>query len=59
MNGVFFLLGVCFLTPLVEGGQNFSTTDLNNLTNVISLTEQNVDEKIASKHHFVLFFEAG
>ena len=60
MNVTLFLLGVFFLTTLVEGRKHLSGLErLKNVTNVISLTEQNVDEAIASKPHFVLFFKEG
>lgn len=59
MNGVSFLLGVFFLISSGEGRQNTSNVELDNLANIISLTEENIDEEIANKHHLVLFYEAG
>ena len=59
MIEVIVLLGVCLLILLVDGKQDVSSLDLKNLTNVISLTTNDIDGKIAKKHHLVLFYAAG
>ena len=58
MNGIFVLLGAYLLISLVQGGQELSSTRLDNLTDVVDLNAKNFDEKIANKHHFVLFYAA-
>ena len=57
MAEVHFLLGVFFLTSFVEAKQGVYSQQLDNLTSIINLTESNFDEKIATKHLFVLFYE--
>ena len=57
MAEVRFLLGVFFLTSFVEAKQGVYSQLLDNLTSIINLTESNFDEKIATKHLFVLFYE--
>ena len=56
MTAVTFLLGVCFLTSLVEGKKGLYRNQVANLTSTIELTESNFDEKIANKHLFVFFY---
>ena len=56
MNVVALAVGVYLVVSLVECQQYISTAALDNLTNAVSLTENNFDEKIANKHHFVLFY---
>ena len=53
------LLGVVFLASLVDMAESLSSAELDNLTSIISLTASNIDEQIAKKHHFVLFYAAG
>ena len=53
------LLGAFFLVPLVDMAENLSSAELDNLTSILSLTASNIDEQIAKKHHFVLFYAAG
>ena len=59
MNGVPSLVGVLLLASIVEGRPNSSNVELYNLTNVINLTLSNIEETIANKHIFVLFYGAG
>ena len=59
MAVVTFLLGVCFLTSLVEGKKGLHRDQVANVTSIIELTESNFDEKIANKHLFVLFYGTG
>ena len=56
MNGAAFAVGVIVIISLVECKEYVSIAALENLTNVISLTENNFDQKIAQKHQFVLFY---
>ena len=58
MDGVSLFLGVCFPILFVHGSQDVPNVGLERLTNVITLTADNVDVRIANKHHLVLFYGA-
>ena len=56
MNLVSFLVAICYPISLVEGQQDFNIQELENLTNVISLTAKSFEGKTANKQHLVLFY---
>ena len=58
MDGVSLFLGMCVPIFFVDGSQDVPNVRLEKLTNVITLTADNVDERIANKHHLVLFYGA-
>ena len=58
MDGVSLFVGVCFPILFVDGSQDETNVKLEKLTNVITLTADNIDERIANKHHLVLFYGA-
>ena len=57
MAEVRLLLGVFFLTSIVEAKQVVYRQQLDNLTSIIDLTESNFDKKVATKHLFVFFYD--
>ena len=55
----FNLLGTLILTSMVECESVNSTGALDGLRNVVTLTADNFDSKLAKNYHFVLFYGSG
>ena len=54
-----YLLGILALTLMVDCESVNSTGALDGLRNVVTLTADNFDRKLATKYHFVLFYGSG
>ena len=52
-------LGILVLTSMVDSESVNSTGALDGLRNVVTLTADNFDRKVATKYHFVLFYGSG
>ena len=55
----FYLLGILVLTSMVESESINCTGALDGLRNVVTLTADNFDSKLAANYHFVLFHGSG
>ena len=55
----FYLLGILVLTSMVDCESVNSTGALDGLRNVVTLTADNFDSKLAANYHFVLFHSSG
>ena len=56
---IFNHLGIFVLTLIVECESGNSTGALDGLRNVVTLTADNFDSKLATKYNFVLFYRSG
>ena len=59
MRGIFIIIEVYYFMVLIKGGNVESSVEVHNLTNVVRITAENFDERIASNHNVVLFYAEG
>ena len=56
---IFNLIGIFVVALIVECESGNSTGALDGLRNVVTLTADNFDSKLATKYNFVLFYRSG